>query len=136
MSHFSYRLICRFLSMLVFFSIIANWKVFLVFMNPGMTTNYLLWALGAVFLLLLNIPFAIGIYNFHRWGFILGYFIIPVNALILGVCYIPLLPDFFPIHYEHFVTLIADAVFLIALIILHFVRSKTRFHLEHYDDKH
>ncbi len=129
MSHFSFRLVCRIVSIFIFFAILTNWKFFLLLLNPEIRDHYLGHALFAMSILLLNIPVAIGLYNDHHWGFILAYLTIPFNTIVLNICYIPFLPSAFPIGWEREVTLIANSFVMIIILILHGITIHRRFHL-------
>lgn len=89
---------CRFISFLMFLSVILHWKVFVVpfqfvFQSPNIFNDWkslsIYFIVTGVLFLILNLIAAIGLLSVKRWGFRVGYLAI-ISSTLAGTSYLPL----------------------------------------------
>lgn len=88
----------RFVSFLMFLSVMLHWKVFVVpfqfvFQNPNIfneskSLSIYFIVIGVLFLIL-NLMAAVGLLSVKKWGFRVGYLAI-ISSALAGISYLPL----------------------------------------------
>ena len=115
---------CRFVSCLIFLTLIRNWKVPFILFQLGFQQTHVTNAvsifyliIGALFILL-NLIAAVGLFCLQKWSFTVSYLAIIFTTVFCSISYLPPIHNFFLPQLPHIPMILINLAILIYLLYL------------------